>query len=50
MAYIIHWKFNSTGVTGHGEKSMELNLAESWIAHLNEKYPDMHHWYEQTIQ
>ncbi len=48
MAYIIHWKFNSTDISGHGEKAMELHLAESWISHLNEKHPDMHHWYASS--
>jgi len=41
----IHWKSNSTGVTGHGFP-MVTALALSWLDKLNAEFPNLTHWVE----
>jgi len=39
----IYWKHKITGQTGQSKESMTLEIANSWIIPMNERYPDIEH-------
>jgi len=41
--YRICWT-DENGASGNGDLSLSLELGESWIEYLREKYPKMKHW------
>lgn len=45
--YRIAWRMIATGVTGHGDYCLTLEVANAWITSLQKEYPDMIHWIEE---
>jgi hypothetical protein len=39
----IYWKNKITGETGQSKEPMTLEIANSWIIPMNERYPDIEH-------
>ena len=46
----IHWKDADTGSTGCSEQPMTLEMANTWVTHLNEKFPRIHHWVVEELK
>lgn len=43
--YLIYWRSNQTGYTGHGSKPMTKETAEAWIKIADEEFGDViTHW------
>lgn len=43
----LYWKNRKTGKTGHGTAEGE-EIAQAWVERMDEKYPDLEHWYESA--